>query len=130
MVRSGRNREDLLQKKVADSIESCTMKYVAAYMLVALSGKESPSSSDVEKVLSAAGVEIDEAALKKVCDELSGKNLEEVIAAGEEKFSAVPVGATGGAPAAAGGAAETAAAAAPEPEPEEEEEEAEFDLFD
>lgn len=58
------------------------MRYVAAYLLAALGGKENPSQSDVEKILSSVGIESDAEKLKIVLKELNGKNLEEVIAAG------------------------------------------------
>lgn len=57
------------------------MRYVAAYMLGVLSGKE-PSSADIEKILSSVGIEVDESKLSKVISELKGKNIEELIASG------------------------------------------------
>ncbi|KAF4531225.1 hypothetical protein B566_EDAN019228 [Ephemera danica] len=56
------------------------MRYVAAYMLAALGGKENPSAADIEKVLSSVGIEVDSEKLSKVINELKGKNLEELIA--------------------------------------------------
>lgn len=57
------------------------MRYVAAYMLGALSGKD-PSSADIEKILSSVGIEVDESKLSKVLSELKGKGIEELIASG------------------------------------------------
>merc|ERR1712110_1019109 len=67
------------------------MRYVAAYLLCALGGNDSPSAKDLEKVLSSVGIEAGAAQIKKVIDELKGKNVEELIEAGSEKLASVPV---------------------------------------
>uniref|UniRef100_A0A672PDZ3 Large ribosomal subunit protein P2 n=1 Tax=Sinocyclocheilus grahami TaxID=75366 RepID=A0A672PDZ3_SINGR len=56
------------------------MRYVAAYLLSALGGKESPSTGDIKKILESVGIEVDDTRMSKVVSELNGKNLEEVIA--------------------------------------------------
>uniref|UniRef100_A0A9J8B7M8 Large ribosomal subunit protein P2 n=1 Tax=Cyprinus carpio carpio TaxID=630221 RepID=A0A9J8B7M8_CYPCA len=56
------------------------MRYVAAYLLAALGGKESPSTGDIKKILDSVGIEADDTRMSKVVSELNGKNLEEVIA--------------------------------------------------
>jgi len=100
-----------------------------------LAGKENPSASDVEKVMKAGGLECDSALASKLCSELEGKTINEVIEAGREQIKGFGGGGGGGgaaaasggdAGAAAGGAAAPAAAAAVE----EEEEDMDFDLFD
>lgn len=58
------------------------MRYVAAYMLAVLGGKASPSSADIEKILSSVGVEIDTEKLKKVISSLAGKSIDDLIAEG------------------------------------------------
>lgn len=58
------------------------MRYVAAYLLASLSGKE-PSSDDVEKVLSSVGIESDSAKLSIVLKELKGKNVDDLIQSGK-----------------------------------------------
>jgi len=58
------------------------MRYVAAYLLAALGGKDNPNSADIEKILSSVGIEAEGEKLKKVISELNGKNIEELIAAG------------------------------------------------
>lgn len=58
------------------------MRYVAAYLLASLSGKE-PSSEDVEKILSSVGIEADSAKLGLVLKELKGKNVDELIESGK-----------------------------------------------
>jgi Ribosomal protein L12E/L44/L45/RPP1/RPP2 len=65
------------------------MRYVAAYLLAALGGKENPAQGDVEKILSSVGIESDAEKLKIVLKELNGKNLEEIIAAGMSCFNYV-----------------------------------------
>lgn len=54
------------------------MKYLAAYLLLALGGNETPSGADIEKVLSSVGIEADSERLSKVVGELEGKNINEV----------------------------------------------------
>jgi len=106
------------------------MKYVAAYLLAQLAGKESPSAADVKAVLAGAAAEVDDSKLSAFMAEIEGKDVAELIAEGNKKLASVPSGGAG--PAAAGGAAgggAAAAAAAPEEE-EEEEADMDFDLFD
>ncbi|XP_015608742.1 60S acidic ribosomal protein P2 isoform X1 [Cephus cinctus] len=112
------------------------MRYVAAYLLAVLGGKNAPNQTDIEKILSSVGIEADAEKLKKVISELNGKNIDELITKGREKLSSMPVGGGAAAPAAA------AAAAAPveekkaeEKKPAKEESESEdddmgFGLFD
>ena len=94
---------------------------MASYLLAVLGGNASPSAADLKKILSAVGAEADQANLDKFLSEMDGKDLNEVLEAGQAKLASVPSGGGGG-----GGAA----AAAPEPEEEPEEEDMEFDLFD
>merc|ERR1711972_1269360 len=61
-----------------------------------------PSGDDIKSILSSVGVDADEERLSKVLSELSGKNVEDVIAEGKEKLASVP---SGGAVAAGGAAA-------------------------
>jgi large subunit ribosomal protein LP2 len=122
------------------------MKYVAAYLLSDLAGTKNPSVAEISKILKSVGIEVDDTRAQKLISELSGKNLEEVMAQGSSKLSSVPMG--GGALMAAGGAAVTAVAAAPgalaavavkkeeakpakkEEKPAEEEEDMGFGIFD
>merc|ERR1711948_81950 len=100
------------------------MRYVAAYLLCALGGNDSPSAKDLEKVLSSVGIEAEAAQIKKVIDELKGKNVEELIEAGSEKLASVP---SGGAPAAGGAAPAGGDAPAAEKKEEKKEESEESD---
>lgn len=84
------------------------MRYVAAYLLAVLGGKEAPTVADLEKILSSVGVEVDQTRITKVVADLKGKSVEELIKEGREKLSSVPSG--GAAVAAAPGAAGPAAA--------------------
>lgn len=86
------------------------MRYVAAYLLAVLGGKESVTSKDVEKILSSVGIEVVADKLELVIKSLAGKSIEDLIKAGREKLSSMPVG--GGAAAPAAAAAAPAAAAA------------------
>ncbi|KAF3072973.1 60s acidic ribosomal domain-containing protein [Trichoderma afarasin] len=110
------------------------MKHLAAYLLLNLGGNASPSAEDIKSVLSSVGIEAEDERLEKLISELSGKDVNELIAAGSEKLASVPSGGAGAA--AAGGAAAGGAAAAEEKAEEKEEEKEEsdedmgFGLFD
>ncbi|RDW90681.1 ribosomal protein P2 [Aspergillus mulundensis] len=110
------------------------MKHLAAYLLLALAGNESPSASDIKEVLSSVGVDADDERLEKLIAELQGKDINELIAEGTTKLASVPSGGAGGAAAPAAAAGGAAAAEAPAAEKEEEKEESDedmgFGLFD
>ncbi|CAC9516461.1 60S acidic ribosomal protein P2 / P2a [Leishmania donovani] len=105
------------------------MQYLAAYALVALSGK-TPSKAAVEAVLKAAGVAVDASRVDAVFQELEGKSFDALVAEGRAKL----VGSGSAAPAAAASTAAAAAAVVAEAKKEEPEEEADddmgFGLFD
>ncbi|GMK57148.1 hypothetical protein CspeluHIS016_0309880 [Cutaneotrichosporon spelunceum] len=110
------------------------MKHLAAYLLLQQGGNASPSAADVTAVLAAVGIEADAAKLDKVIAELSGKDVNELIAEGSAKLSSVPSGggggaASGGAAAAAGGD-DAPAEEAKEEEKEESDDDMGFGLFD
>ena len=67
------------------------MKYIAAYLLLVLGGNNSPSKTDLIKVLEAAKVEVDNSAVEKLWDELEGKDVNEVIEQGKAKLTSGPV---------------------------------------
>ncbi|KAG6821194.1 hypothetical protein H0H93_004014 [Arthromyces matolae] len=113
------------------------MKYLAAYLLLQIGGKASPSVADISKLLGSVGIEADSDRAQALISELEGKNIDEVIAAGSSKLASVPSGgAAASAPAAASGGAAPAAAAAEEKKEEKKEEKEEsdddmgFGLFD
>ena len=54
------------------------MRHLAAYLLLTLGGNESPSASDVKKVLDSVGIDADDDRLDKLINELKGKDLNEV----------------------------------------------------
>ncbi len=114
------------------------MKHLAAYLLLGIGGKTSPTAEDINGVLSSVGIEGDNERISALLKEMEGKDLTELIAEGTSKFASMPSGgAVGGG---AGGAAAAAAAggdAAPAKEEEKKEEEKEesdddmgFGLFD
>ena len=108
------------------------MKHVAAYMLATLGGIEQPSAADLKNILSAAGINCEEDRAEQLVSALSGKNVEEVVAAGMSKLASMPAGvAVAAAPAAgAASAAPGAAAAAPAAAKEESDDDMGFGLFD
>merc|ERR1712078_471258 len=112
---------------------SCTllknMKVISAYMLAVVGGNAKPSVADCKKILSSVGIDLDDDSnkrLEELVEEMSGKELAEVLEAGQEKLKTVPGGSGGGAPAAGG----DAPAAAKEESEEEEEIPAAGGLFD
>ncbi|TPR09888.1 Mitochondrial ribosomal protein subunit family protein [Aspergillus niger] len=60
------------------------MKYLAAYLLLALAGNNTPSAEDIKSVLSAVGIDAEEERLQKLLAELEGKDLQEKEEAAEE----------------------------------------------
>lgn len=87
------------------------MKHLAAYALLVLGGKESPSAADVEKLLKEAGCKADTDKIKQLIDKMGGKRFDEHAKAGLDKMASMGTGAP-----AAGGAATAAAADAPKEE--------------
>ncbi|XP_074129720.1 large ribosomal subunit protein P2 isoform X2 [Sminthopsis crassicaudata] len=106
------------------------MRYVAAYLLAVLGGNDSPNSKDLKKILDSVGIETDEERLKKVISELSGKNIEDVIAQGSSKLASMPAGGAVPVAASAGSAAPAAGGAAPAAEEKKEEKKEESDESD
>merc|ERR1712235_55646 len=93
------------------SSQNHTMRYVAAYLLAALGGNESPSTGDLKTILESVGVGYDDERAEIVVNQCKGKSIPELIAAGSKKMASMPAGGGGGAaaPAAAGGDAPAAA---------------------
>lgn len=54
------------------------MRHIAAYLLLQIGGNASPSAADVKKVLSAVGIEADDARLDTLISELKGKDVNSV----------------------------------------------------
>jgi len=110
------------------------MRYIAAYLLLKIAGKESPTAADVAKVIQSVGIEVDEARLDSLISELDGKDVNALIAEGSSKLASVPSGGGGAAAAPATGGGAPAAAEAKEEKKEEEKEESDddmgFGLFD
>ncbi|KAL6019823.1 hypothetical protein ACNR91_001691 [Candidozyma auris] len=108
-----------------------TMKYLAAYLLLVNAGNAAPSAADIKKVLESVSIEVEDEKVDQLLAEVDGKNVEELIAEGTEKLSAVPTGAPAASGAAAGGAAPEAAAEEKEEEAaEESDDDMGFGLFD
>ncbi|GFR09461.1 60S acidic ribosomal protein P2 [Trichonephila clavata] len=116
------------------------MRYLAAYMLASLGGNKNPSASDIEKILSSVGIEVDKERSKKIVSELGGKDINEIISNGKSKLASMPSGgavAVSAAAPAAGGGGGAAASPAKESKKEAKKEESDesdddmgFGLFD
>merc|ERR1711921_36005 len=72
------------------------MRYVAAYLLAALGGNESPTTNDIKTILESVGVGYDEERALIVVNQCKGKSITELIAAGSEKMASMPAGGGGG----------------------------------
>lgn len=106
------------------------MKYLAAYLLLVNAGNASPAAADVKKVLESVSIEVDEEKVNKLIAEVEGKNVEELIAEGNEKLSSVPSGGAAAPAAAAGGAEAAPAEEQKEEAAEESDDDMGFGLFD
>jgi len=74
-----------------------SLKYLAAYCLAQLGGKANPTKDDVKRILTEVGVNVNEGDLEHTVKTLSGKQLHEVIAAGQKKLANVSFGGGAGA---------------------------------
>nr|AAW27511.1 unknown [Schistosoma japonicum]CAX78984.1 ribosomal protein, large P2 [Schistosoma japonicum]CAX78985.1 ribosomal protein, large P2 [Schistosoma japonicum]CAX78986.1 ribosomal protein, large P2 [Schistosoma japonicum]CAX78990.1 ribosomal protein, large P2 [Schistosoma japonicum] len=81
------------------------MRYLAAFLLCQLGGKEKPTENDIKTVLNSVGIEHDSERLTKLLASLSGKDIPQLIAEGSQKLSSVPTA----------GAAVSAPSSAPTP---------------
>jgi ribosomal protein L12E/L44/L45/RPP1/RPP2 len=95
---------------------------VAAFMLCKVGGK-SGSEAEVKAVMEAAGLEVNDEQLTKLMGDIEGKDINELLAAGQEQIKDVPFGGGGG-----GGGGGGAAGGAEVVKEEEKEEEEEMDL--
>ena len=90
------------------------MKHLAAFALLVLGGKESPSAADVEAFLKKAGVSADSEKIEAMIKALEGKKFNEAVESGLAKMATM-----------GGGGAAAGPAAAAKPVEEEKKEEAE-----
>merc|ERR1711924_311447 len=75
------------------------MKVIGAYMLAVVGGNATPSAADCKKILSSMDISLDGDAEKRLTDfveEMAGKDINEVMAAGHEKIATIPMGGGGG----------------------------------
>ncbi|CAE8609022.1 unnamed protein product [Polarella glacialis] len=110
------------------------MKYMGAYLMAVIGGKESPSAADVKAILEAGGISCEDELLNKLIERMDGKQAHELIKEGYGKFAACGGGGGGGdaagaAPAGGGGGGAAAAKEEKKIVEEEEEEDVDFDLF-
>merc|ERR1712072_99015 len=104
------------------------MKVISAYMLAVVGGNAKPSAADVKKILSSVSIDLDAdetASLESLVEEMTSKDLAEVLKAGHEKLKTVPGGGSAG-PAAAGAAGAAAGGAAAAKEEEEDDDDADM----
>jgi large subunit ribosomal protein LP2 len=119
---------DSSQIKQALNFYKFSMKYVAAYILLALGGNSNPTEQDLTDYLKKIDSEVNQDQVKAVVSALSGKSLAELSTKGLSKISAMSFGGSGPAPAT--GAAPQKAKEAPKEEPKVEEEAVDMDLGD
>eukprot|EP00440_Ansanella_granifera_P071965 gb/GFBE01078097.1/.p1 GENE.gb/GFBE01078097.1/~~gb/GFBE01078097.1/.p1 ORF type:complete len:117 (+),score=59.65 gb/GFBE01078097.1/:1-351(+) len=113
------------------------MKYMGAYLMAVIGGKENPTAEDIKSILEAGGISFEDEMINRLVEKMDGKQAHELIAAGYGKFAACGGGGGGGGGGGAaaggggGGGAAAAGGAAEEKKvvEEEEEEDMDFDLF-
>ena len=54
------------------------MRYIAAYLLLKIAGKESPTAGEITKVITSVGIEVDEDRITALLSELDGKDINTV----------------------------------------------------
>jgi ribosomal protein L12E/L44/L45/RPP1/RPP2 len=54
------------------------MRYIAAYLLLKIAGKESPSAADIKKVIESVGIRVEDERLDSLLSELDGKDINAV----------------------------------------------------
>jgi large subunit ribosomal protein LP2 len=84
-----------------------SVKHQAAYSLLYLSGNNTPSQSDVEKLMKECGVSVDKDAIKQFFKNMEGKVVADTIKEGQKKLITMP--SVGGGGARSAGPAATAA---------------------
>jgi ribosomal protein L12E/L44/L45/RPP1/RPP2 len=72
-----------------------TMIEIAAFVLCKLGGKAG-NSDEIKAVLEAAGASADDDTIAKLCGDVEGKDINELLAAGAEQIKDVPFGGGGG----------------------------------
>ncbi len=86
------------------------MRHLAAYLLLVLAGKANPTAAEIKAVLSAAGIEGDDARIASLIAELAGKDVNALITEGNAQLAKFGGGGGGGG---GGGAVSAPAAGAP-----------------
>jgi len=81
------------------------MRHVAAYLLAVLGGNANPSANDLKGILSAVGVDANNASLEIVISNLKGKSINDLIEEGNALLANVPSGGPGCAGVSNGGTA-------------------------
>ncbi|KAJ0002274.1 hypothetical protein NQD34_002070 [Periophthalmus magnuspinnatus] len=138
LLKAAQGTVKLVVRYTPKVLEEMEMRYVAAYLLVALGGNESPEAKDIKKILESVGIEADDTRLNKTysCSFVSSHL--PILFSGYGKLASMPAGgAVAVASSAAPGAGGAAAPAAVEEKKEEKKEESEesdddmgFCLFD
>ena len=105
------------------------MKYIAAYCLLVLGGKQDVTEAELTSFLKSIDCEVDETQVKTVCQALKGKQIHELANQGIDKIASMAI-ASGPAPTQQTTNAPTKAEEKKAEEPVEEEEAVDFgDLF-
>ena len=65
------------------------MKYIAAYMLARLGGKENPTVEDIKRIIESVGIDFENKKAEEIVEKLKGKDFNEVMNDGKSKLSAV-----------------------------------------
>lgn len=104
------------------------MKYLAAYALAWLGGKNNPSSADIQKIFDAAEIDYNPKHIEEVCEKLKDSSLNEIVSSGIDKIGSVSLSG-GAAPTGGEATKEEVAEEKPKEESEEEDLGGAMDLF-
>lgn len=66
------------------------MKYIAAYLLAKIGGKENPNKEDIKRIIESVGIKIEENHSEEIIEKLKGKDLREIMKEGNSKLSTIP----------------------------------------
>ena len=65
------------------------MKYIAAYILARLGGKENPTVEDIKTIIESVGIDFESKKAEEIVEKLKGKDFNEVMNDGKSKLSTV-----------------------------------------
>ena len=65
------------------------MKYISAYLLAKLGGKENPTVDDIKQIIESVVIEFESKKAEEIIEKLNGKDVNEVINEGKSKLTVI-----------------------------------------